>query len=145
VRREKAESEAECPLVIVLDTQAWVWWVHDPSRLSPRAVRAVRAAEQADHILVSVMSVWEIAVKCTLGKLDLAMDLDAWFRLAMAYPKVVVEPVCALDAIASTRLPGAFHRDPADRIIVALARRHGATLVTADRLIRSYPHVTTVW
>jgi len=49
------------------------------------------------------------------------------------------------DAIASTQLPGDFHRDPADRIIVALARRYGVPLVTSDRLIRDYPHVTTVW
>jgi PIN domain nuclease of toxin-antitoxin system len=49
------------------------------------------------------------------------------------------------DAIASTRLPGDFHRDPADRIIVALSRRTGAALVTADKLIRDYPHGVTVW
>jgi len=131
--------------MIILDTQAWLWWVHDPSRLSARAVRAIREAEQADGMLVSVISVWEIAVKSSLGKLELSMDMDAWFRQARAYPNLVVEPVSAHDAIASTRLPGEFHRDPADRIIVALSRRTGAALVTADKLIRDYPHVVTVW
>ena len=74
-----------------------------------------------------------------------AAQAEAWFRLAASYPNLTVEPLCADDAIASTRLPGEFRRDPADRIIVAMSRRYGAALVTADRLIRSYPHVATVW
>ena len=96
-------------------------------------------------MLVSAISVWEIAVKSALGKLELSMDMDAWFRQACAYPNVVIESVSASDAIASTRLPGEFHRDPADRIIVAVSRRYGAALVTADKLIRAYPYVVTVW
>jgi PIN domain nuclease of toxin-antitoxin system len=131
--------------MIVLDTQVWLWWAHDPSRLSSPAVRAIREAEKADGMRVSVISVWEIAVKSALGKLELPMDMDAWFRQARSYPNLIVEPVSAIDAIASTRLPGEFHRDPADRMIVALCRRYGAALVTADRLIRAYPHVATIW
>ena len=119
--------------MIVLDTQTWLWWVHDPSKLSARAVSAICAAEKADGMLVSVISVWEIAVKSALGKLELAMDMDAWFRQARAYPNLQIEPLSAGDAIASTRLPGELHRDPADRIIVALSRRYGDALVTADK------------
>lgn len=131
--------------MIVLDTQAWLWWVHDEAKLSPRAARAIRHAEATDGLRVSVISVWEIAAKSALGKLDLGMDMDAWFRLARAYPNLIVEPVSAEDAIASARLPGRFHKDPADRLIVAMARRHGVSLVTADALIRAYPHVPTIW
>ena len=131
--------------MVVLDTQVWLWWTHDPSRLSSRALHAIREAEKADGLLVSVISVWEIAVKSALGKLELSMDMDAWFQQARVYPNLLVEPVSASDAIASTRLPGEFHRDPADRIIVALSRRHGVALVTADKLIRDYAHVVTVW
>lgn len=131
--------------MIVLDTQAWLWWVHNPSRLSSPARRAVQEAEKTGGLRVSVISVWEIAVKSALGKLELSMDIDAWFRLACSYPALVVEPVSATDAIASTQLPGEFHKDPADRIIIALSRRYGAALVTADKLIRAYPHVVTIW
>jgi PIN domain nuclease of toxin-antitoxin system len=53
--------------------------------------------------------------------------------------------VLDLDAISSTQLPGRFHKDPADRMIIALARRHGAPLVTADARIRAYPHVEAIW
>jgi PIN domain nuclease of toxin-antitoxin system len=131
--------------MIVLDTQVWLWWVHDVARLSRRASVAIKQAEETDGIRVSVISVWEIAVKSELGKLDLSMDLHEWFRLASSYPNLVVEPVSAQDAMASARLPGSFHKDPADRIIVAMSRRYGVNLVTADRLILAYPHVTTIW
>ncbi len=131
--------------MIVLDTQAWLWWVHDPSRLSRRARAAIEDAEAGDGIRVSAISAWEVAVKQSLGKLELTQDIVSWFEQASTYPNLLVEPLSAMDAIAGTRLPGAFHRDPADRIIVALARRHGAELVTSDKLIRAYPHVSSVW
>ena len=131
--------------MIVLDTQVWLWWVHDVSQLSTRAARAIEQAEKTDGLRVSVISVWEIAVKSALGKLELSMEMDEWFRLAKSYPNLVVEPVSAQDAISSARLPGNFHKDPADRIIVAMSRRYGANLVTSDGLIRAYPHVTTIW
>ena len=105
----------------------------------------MQEAEDDDGIRVSVISVWEVAVKHELGKLRLPMEIDEWFRLACSYPNLTVEPVSAQDAINSARLPGPFHKDPADRLIVSMARRYGAPLVTADRLIRAYPHVTAVW
>ena len=131
--------------MIVLDTQAWLWWLHDPSRLSTHVRQVLRAAEKEAGITVSVISVWEVATKCALGKLILPMQVEEWFSLARAYRGLIIEPVSAEDAIASANLPGNFHKDPADRIIVALARRRKATLVTADTLIRAYPHVTTLW
>jgi len=131
--------------VIVLDTQAWLWWLHNPSRLSAHVRQVLLAAEKDAGIVVSVISVWEVATKCALGKLILPMQVEEWFSLARTYKGISIEPVSAEDAIASACLPGSFHKDPADRIIVALARRHKATLVTADSLIRAYPHVTTLW
>lgn len=131
--------------MIVLDTQAWLWWLHDPSRLSARARQTVVQAERDDGMTVSAISVWEVATKSALGKLVLPMQIEAWFAQARSYPGLVVEPVSAEDALASACLPGEFHKDPADRLIVALARRLQAPLVTSDGLIRAYPHVVTVW
>jgi PIN domain nuclease of toxin-antitoxin system len=98
-----------------------------------------------EGMTVSSISVWAVATRCAMGKLVLPMQLNAWFELARAYRGVVIEPVTAEDALASACLPGSFHKDPADRLIVALARRLQSRLVTADRLIRAYSHVTTVW
>lgn len=131
--------------MIVLDTQAWLWWLHDPSRLSVRARKAIVQAEKGDGMVVSAISVWEVATKSALGKLILPLQIEAWFALARTYPGIVIEPVSAEDALASAGLPGEFHKDPADRLIVALARRLQVSLVTADGLIRAYPHVVTTW
>ncbi len=131
--------------MVMLDTQAWLWWTHNPSRLSQRALHAVQEAEGTDGIRVSVISAWEVAVKSALGKLELSMNIDAWYQQASTYPNLLVEPLSARDAIDSARLPGVFHKDPADRIIVAMARRYGVSLVTSDKLIRAYSHIVTIW
>ncbi len=131
--------------MIILDTQAWLWWLHDPSRLSRRSLSKIRSAEKGKGIRVSAISVWEIAVKTELGKLELPLEINEWYERARSYPNLTVEPLSPLDAIASTRLPGRFHKDPADRMIIAMARRHGAPLVTSDSRIRAYPHVETIW
>jgi hypothetical protein len=67
---------------------------------------------------------------------------DLWDALE---PGITIEPLNPLDAIASTQLPDDFHKDPADRIIVAIARRYDIKLVTCDQKILSYPHVKTTW
>jgi PIN domain nuclease of toxin-antitoxin system len=89
--------------------------------------------------------VWQVAVKVTLGKLAIDRDIRSWVALASAYPGVIVQPLDAHDALESTLLPGGFHRDPADRILVAMARRLDVPLVPSDRTIRRYRHVRTLW
>ena len=131
--------------MILLDTQAWLWWLHAPDQLSAHARRTIVEAEKRNQIVVSAISVWEVATKCVLGKLTLPLQLDAWLDLARSYPGITIEPVTADDGLASATLPGTFHKDPADRLIVALGRRLQAKLVTSDRLIRAYPHVVSIW
>lgn len=131
--------------MIVLDTQAWLWWLHDPSKMSAKIRQTLAVAEREGGMTVSVISVWEVATKCALGKMVLPLPIDEWFALAKTYRGINIEPVTADDAVASACLPGEFHKDPADRIIVALARRLKASLVTSDSLIRAYPHVKTMW
>jgi PIN domain nuclease of toxin-antitoxin system len=65
--------------------------------------------------------------------------------LACSYPGVVVPPLDPRDALESTLLPGRFHRDPADRTLIAISRRLDIPLVTKDRAITRYRHVRTVW
>lgn len=127
--------------VIILDTHVWLWWLHEPGQLSV-SVQNLLAQED---LQVSAISVWEVAVKVSLGKLILPLEINTWYERARSHPGLTVVPVSASDAIASTQLPGIFHRDPADRIIVALARQHGVPLVTCDAKILNYPHVRTIW
>lgn len=131
--------------MIVLDTAVWVWWVSDPSRLTSRARHAISAEEEGYGLIVSAISVWEVAVKSALGKLALDRDVRSWVAVASSYPGIQVHPLDPRDALESTLLPGRFHRDPADRILIALARRIGVPLVTGDRAIRAYRHLETIW
>jgi PIN domain nuclease of toxin-antitoxin system len=131
--------------MIVLDTHVWLWWLHDPARLSPDAEKLIQKEQLSGAIVLSAISVWEVAVKVQSGKLAIPMDINRWYELARSYPATVIEPLSPVDAISSTQLPGDFHKDPADRIIISLARRLGIPLVTCDRKILDYVHVTTVW
>lgn len=79
------------------------------------------------------------------GRLVLTMELDQWLATVKSIEPVRVASLSDQVAIDSTRLPGEFHKDPADRFIVALARHLNAPLLTADRKIRDYPHVRTIW
>ncbi len=130
--------------MILLDTHVWLWWLHDSNRLSGRIQSQIATKESQNGILVSAVSVWEIAVKSSLGKLTLPLPMDEWYKMAQVYPGVTVESLNPLDAIASTQLPGEFHKDPADRILIAIARRYDIPLVTMDNKILNYPYVKTV-
>ncbi len=130
--------------MIVIDTHIWVWWVHNPSLLTPRQREALEAHEQ-DVIGVSAISCWEIAKLVERRRLVLPEPLEKWFVDALGYPGIVLLPLSPEVAVESTRLPGSFHRDPADQIIVATARVYQCPLVTSDERIRQYPHVKTIY
>ncbi|NET60896.1 MAG: type II toxin-antitoxin system VapC family toxin [Symploca sp. SIO2E6] len=131
--------------MIVLDTHVWLWWLHSPEQLSERSRILLTIGENQNTLIVSAISVWEIALKHSAGKLPLPLSVNEWFALAKTRPGITIEPLDPLDAIASTQLPGKFHKDPADRIIVALAYRRNLELITCDQKILNYPHVKTVW
>jgi PIN domain nuclease of toxin-antitoxin system len=86
---------------------------------------------------LSVISVWEVALKSSIGKLKLPMDFDEWWEKARSYPGIIIVPIDLADAIASVHLPDSVPRDPADRFIVALASRLGAKLITSDERLQN--------
>lgn len=133
--------------MIVLDTHVLVWWVNGDSGLSEIAKSAIEKETQDDDglILISSISAWEIAMLVHKGRLTLATNVDDWLTTVQEIEGVRFVPVDNEVAIQSTRLPGDFHPDPADRMIVALARHMSAPLVTADEKIRAYRHLKTIW
>jgi PIN domain nuclease of toxin-antitoxin system len=131
--------------VILLDTNAWLWWTIRPEGMPARARSLADAAAGDGALAVSVVSVWEIAVKTALRKLQLGMAAREWVARATRAPGLRILPVDSDIALASAELPPPFHRDPADRLIVALARRLRAPLLTSDRKILEYPHVESRW
>lgn len=79
------------------------------------------------------------------GRIALSMDIAEWLSVVKQIEAVSFVPVDNDIAVKSVELPGTFHKDPADRIIVATARKLAAPLVTADDKIRDYPHVRVLW
>lgn len=129
----------------LLDTHAWVWLVSEPKRLSTRGRRHIDNEMRSGPVLVSSMSVWEVAMLSERGRLTLTIAVDDWLAHCEALPFLSFVPVSNRIALESVRLPDFPSPDPADRIIVATALGLGATLVTADRRIQAYPRVRTVW
>lgn len=99
------------------------------------------ATQQADGLGVSIISCWEVAKLVELGRLQLTLPVEEWLAAALHYPGIQLFDLTPRIAVESTQLPGTFHRDPADQIIVATARVHGLPLLTADGKILDYPHV----
>lgn len=131
--------------MIVLDTHAWIWWVSNPEFLSDKAKKTIDEAIANRNVLISSISVWEVAILVSRGRLKLTMKPDDWVAASEALPFFDFVPVGNSIALKSVQLPGVLHNDPADRIIIATAISMGAALVTKDEKIRNYAHVKTVW
>ena len=132
-----AKTERAGPMI--LDTHVWVWYVEgERARFSPRIEPVVEAAVERGEVLVSAISVWEIAQLDALRRLELTQDVRIWVARALAFPGVRLKGLSPAIAIESTRLPGTPHRDPADRMLIATARLTGAALVTCDARVLAY-------
>jgi PIN domain nuclease of toxin-antitoxin system len=90
---------------------------------------------------VCPISTLEISRLVAAGDIELSMPLSDWIAQSMADLSAQTVSVSHEVAVEAYALPGAFHRDPADRLLVAAARRNGLTIVTADERILGYPHV----
>ena len=128
--------------MIVLDTAAWIWRASDPKRLTTKARRAI---DEAERVLVSAISVWEVAMLVAKRRIRLDRPVEQWVAIALALPGIQLAPLEPAIAVRSAQLPGEFHADPADRIIVATALENAVLIVTPDDRIRSYPHVQSAW
>lgn len=126
--------------MIVLDTHIWVWWVNQSPDLTDTQRRYI-TDHQADGLGISAISCWEVAKLVERGRLVFAISVLDWIERALHYPGARLLELSPRIAVESTQLPGTFHRDPADQLIVATARIHNCALLTADVQILGYPHV----
>ena len=129
----------------LLDTHAWVWWVTEDRRLSARAKSRIAASLASQDLWVSLISVWELAKKVEKQQLILGRPLHEWLDQALTRQGLGIRELTRPILVESCELPQPFHGDPADQIVVATARHHGATVVTKDQQIRRYAHVHSVW
>lgn len=129
--------------MIVLDTHIWIWWVDGSSQLTAQQESWIRQYEP-QGLGISVISCWEVAKLVEYNRLVLQGSINDWITQALAYPGIRLLELTPGIAVESTQLPGSFHRDPADQIIVATARVWNCPMLTADSKILSYSYVTTL-
>ncbi|UCD77540.1 MAG: type II toxin-antitoxin system VapC family toxin [Desulfobacterales bacterium] len=124
----------------LLDTNIWVWMVESQQRI-PRKIMSTLLEPDNYPFHISAISVWEVAKKVSIGRLALSIPVRDWLGQATRKPFIEIIPLSVDIALESTILPGVFHKDPADQIIVASARHCNMTLITTDQHIISYQHV----
>jgi len=126
----------------LLDTNIWIWMVESHQNI-PANILSILLEPENYPFYISAISVWEVAKKVSLDKLTLSIPVRDWLVQATRKPFIEIIPLSVDIALESTILPGVFHKDPADQIIVASARQSNMTLLTTDRLIIAYQHVKT--
>lgn len=120
----------------LLDTHVWVWWLTGSPGLTDKERTALDTAASAGGLYLPAICLWEAQMLHARGRLELPLAFSDWLRRAAAPPVATVLPLDIPVITALENLPGSFHGDPADRLIVATARAHRLPLATKDVRIR---------
>jgi PIN domain nuclease of toxin-antitoxin system len=126
---------------VLVDTHVMLWWLNGDVRLSP-AARAL-LADPASELLWSLASSWEIAVKCAVGKLRVEHGVERLLSDIVVGQGMVLRDVRQADCVRLAGLP-MHHRDPFDRMLVAVAQGEGVPVLSADGKLRAYD-VEVIW
>jgi PIN domain nuclease of toxin-antitoxin system len=126
---------------LLLDTHVFLWFITADPRLSPTAEQAIRLSDNTP--LLSIASVWEIAIKVRLQRLPIPQPLDVFIPEQLRSNRVGLLPIELHHAYEVARLP-MHHRDPFDRILIAQAIRENVPVLTADSAFEAYP-VQRLW
>ena len=122
-----------------MDTHVWIWLVNGERRIRKGPLFGlIREKVPSLNIRISAISVLEVGMLEAKGRIELPFGCLEWVQKALRAPGVSLVPLTAEIAVASSRLPGEFHGDPVDRILIATARSFGGTLVTQDSKILAY-------
>ena len=128
-----------------LDTHTWIWWHMHPENLSHKVMALIGDTSKYDELLLSAISPWEFSKLLEKGRIGISFDPEDWIKEALDLHKLRLVHLSPVLAYRSTILPQPFNDDPADQIIVASARAENATILTKDKNILLYKHVTSIW
>lgn len=128
--------------MILLDTHVWIWWATESPHLSSGAKQEI---VRSDDLGVSVISCWEVAMLVAKQRIGFNIDVQDWIDLALQRPKIRLIPLDPKIVVLATRLPGKFHSDPVDRLIVATCLTYGIPLISKDQQIADWRHITVIW
>lgn len=119
----------------ILDTHIWLWWLLGDSRLTDKEAAFLDDLPTENRPCISAISLWELATLVDLGRVELDESLESFLTTAASAKTVRTLPITTEVVVEMNRLPAAFHRDPADRLIVASAIATDRSLATRDRRI----------
>jgi PIN domain nuclease of toxin-antitoxin system len=123
---------------VLLDTHVWVWLMEGRADVRPEAIELMERAADESFLRVSVISAWEVGMLEARGRLRFDIPCEEWIEHAFGLPGLSLMPLTPSICVRSSRLPGVFHGDQADRLIVSTARELGAVLLTRDEPILQY-------
>lgn len=126
---------------LLLDTHAFLWWTTEDPRIPSAVAEAV--SEPSNEVFVSAVTVWELAIKWRLGRLEIADPPETSISRGIAESRFEPLPITHRHALRVGVLPD-LHRDPFDRMLVAQALAEECVLVTGDEAIARYP-VERLW
>lgn len=126
----------EAPLL--LDTHVFIWLMGGLTVLPSKYRKIINLAAENSAVYIAPISMWEISMLAMKQRIILEKPVLAWIKEALALPGIHLMPLTPEIAVESCQLPGSFHGDPADRLIVATARLHSLTLLTHDANIIGY-------
>jgi PIN domain nuclease of toxin-antitoxin system len=125
----------------LLDTHSFLWYVTADPKLSATAERLISTG--SNEVFLSVASVWEIAIKVSIGRLPIPEPLETFIPEQLGHNRIRLLPIEPKHAFEVARLP-LHHRDPFDRLLISQARVEGLPIVSADSAFDSYP-VERLW
>jgi PIN domain nuclease of toxin-antitoxin system len=132
---DKATADKPSPDKLLLDTHTFLWWVQDAPDLSQRARRAIANAQTS--VYLSAASVWEMAIKASLGKLRLAVSVEQFVSTQLAANGFKLIDIGFRHLARVEALPR-HHGDPFDRLLIVQAQLEGLTLVSKDTAFKKY-------
>lgn len=126
--------------MILLDTHIWIWWIDQNQKLKDWQKQLIQN-NQENGLGVSIISCWEVSKLVELGRIDFENSIEEWMDTALTYEGIQLIELTPEIAIQSTKLPGNFHKDPADQILVATAILYDIPFLTSDEKILEYPYI----
>lgn len=122
----------------LLDTHIWIWLANGSPELSAEIIECINTAGNDGKIYISAISVWEVAMLVAKNRISIKMPIQEWVKQSLFQPGLKLIPLYPEIAIESTTLPGEFHGDPVDKIIIATARYEQSVIITRDQKILNY-------
>jgi PIN domain nuclease of toxin-antitoxin system len=123
---------------ILVDTHIWIWHLNAEPTLSPHIRNLIDTSASKNELHLSAISVWEIAMLVSKKKIAINTSCSAWINKSLSLTGVCLVPLSPEIAIESCELPGNFHGDPADRIIIASAKIENLSLISRDKKLSAY-------